>query len=85
MWLENLFCTIKENHGLKKQINHFDDTVGSLGEAEVCERIGIFLLSLIGSKYNPNNIGLYRYDGWQFLKKQTAHNLKKSKRLFKNV
>ena len=26
--------------------------------AEVCEHIGIFILSLIGNKYNPNDIGL---------------------------
>ena len=26
--------------------------------AEVCELIGIFVLGLIGNKYNPNNIGL---------------------------
>ena len=31
--------------------------------AEVCELIGIFMLSLIGNKYKPNNIGLYRDDG----------------------
>ena len=28
----------------------------------VCKLIGIFMLSLIGNKYNPNNIGLYRDD-----------------------
>ena len=51
--------------------------------AEVCELIGIFMLSLIGNKYNPNNIGLYReMKDWQFLKIQAALNLKKLKRLF---
>ena len=30
---------------------------------EVCELIGIFVVSLIGNKYNPNNIGIYKYGG----------------------
>ena len=37
--------------------------MGSYGGAEVCELIDFFLLSLIGNKYNFNNIGLYRDDG----------------------
>ena len=43
---------------IKKQSNNFDATMGSYDGAEVCELIGIFLLSLIGNKYNPSNIGL---------------------------
>ena len=42
------------------------------------------MLSLIGGKFNPNNIELYReMMDCQFLKIQAAHSLKKSKRLFK--
>ena len=63
---------------IKKQSNNFDVTMGSLDGAEVCELIGIFILSLIGDKYNPNSIGLH----WQFSKIQAAHNLKKFKKLF---
>ena len=36
--------------------------MGSSDRAEVCGLIGIFMLSLIGNKYNPNNIRLYRDD-----------------------
>ena len=43
---------------IKKQSNNFDVIMGSYDGAEVCELIGIFMLSLIGSKHNPNNIGL---------------------------
>ena len=57
--------------------------MGSYGGADVCELTGIFMLSLIGNKYNPNNIGLYGDDGLTFLKIQAARNLKKLKRLFK--
>lgn len=41
---------------IKKQSNHFDVTVESYDGAEPCELIGIFLLILIGSRYNPNII-----------------------------
>ena len=68
---------------IKKQRNNFDVTIGSYGGADVCERTGIFMLSLIGNKYNPNNTGLYRDDGLAFLKIQAARNLKKLKRIFK--
>ena len=54
---------------IKKQSNSFDVTMGSYDGAEVCELIGIFMLSLIGNKYNPNNIGLYRDDGLAVFKK----------------
>ena len=40
-----------------------DITIGSYDGPEVCELIGIFMLGLIGNKYNPNIIGLYRDGG----------------------
>ena len=48
---------------IKKQSNNFDVTNGSYDGAEVCELIGIFMLTLIGHKYNSNNIGLSRDEG----------------------
>ena len=48
---------------IKKRTNNFDVTMGSYDGADVGELISIFMLSLIGNKYNPNNIGLYRDDG----------------------
>ena len=36
--------------------------------AEVCELSSIFMLSLTGNKYSPNNIGLYRNDGLAIFK-----------------
>lgn len=41
----------------------FDVTMGSNDGAEVCELVGIFLLSLIASKYPIQHTGLYRDDG----------------------
>ena len=43
---------------IKKQSNNFNVTMGSYDGAEVIELIDIFMLSLIGNKYNRNNIRL---------------------------
>ena len=40
-----------------------DVTMIAYDGSEVCEFIGIYMLSLIGKKYDPKNIGLYRDDG----------------------
>lgn len=67
---------------IKKQSNHFGVTVESNKGAELCELIGIFLLILIGSRYNPNIISrLYN----NFLKIQVAHSLKNQNNFSKNV
>ena len=53
--------------------------------AEVCELIGIFMLSLIGNKYNPNNIGLYRDDGLAVFKSTSGPQSKKNKKIFQRM
>ena len=55
-------------------IYNFDVTMGSYGGAEVCELCCIFMLSLIGNKYNLNNIGLYRDDGLAIFKNTSGRN-----------
>ena len=40
----------------------FDVTRGAYDGAEICELIGIFMLSLLETKYDSENIGLYRDD-----------------------
>ena len=47
----------KEGPGL------FDVTMGSYDGAEICELVGIFVLSQLPEGYDRNNIGLYRDDG----------------------
>ena len=37
--------------------------MGAYDGAEMCELIGIYMLNLIGKKYDSNNIGLYKDDG----------------------
>ena len=57
--------------------------MGSYDRAEVFEIIGIFMLSLISGKYNPNNIRLYRDDGLAVFKNITDPQPEKSRRLQK--
>ena len=57
--------------------------MGSYDGAEVCELSGIFMLSLIGNKYNPNNIGLYGDDGLAIFEYTSSRSLNKLKRFFK--
>ena len=70
---------------IKKQSNNFDVTMGSYDGAEVCELIGIFMLSLIGNKYNPNNIGLYRDDGLAVFKNTSGPQSEKIKMTFQKM
>ena len=56
--------------------------MGSYDGAEVCELIGIFMLSLIGNKYNPNHIALYRDDGLAVFKNTSGQQCEKMKKTF---
>ena len=57
--------------------------MGSYDGAEISALSSIFMLSLIGNKYNSNNIGLYRDDGLGIFKNTSGRNLNKLKRFFK--
>ena len=70
---------------IKKRTNHFDVTMGSYDGAEVCELIGIFMLSLIGNKYNPNNIRLYRDDGLAVFENTSGPQSEKIKNTFQKM
>ena len=85
--LENLFCTMKAKHGLKNKaiLFNFDVTMGSWEGAEVCELIAIFMLSLIGNKYDTKNIGLYRDDGLAIFKNTSDPQFEKIKKTFEKM
>ena len=42
--------------------------MGAFDGAEICELVGTYLLSLIGEKYNKDDVGLYRDDGLAIFK-----------------
>ena len=60
----------------------FDVTMGSYDGAEVCELVGIYLLSLLANIIDKNNSGLYRDDGLIFLRNVNGQ---KMDRVRKNV
>ena len=48
----------------------FDITMGGYHGAEVCELVGLFMLSEMGKFIPKENVGLYRDDGLMLIKKQ---------------
>ena len=70
---------------IKKQSNNFDVTMGSYDGAEVCELISIYMLRLIGSKYSPNDMGLYRDDGLAVFKNTSGPQSEKIKKTFQKM
>ena len=61
----------------------FDVTMGSYDEAETCELIGTYMLSLIASKFK-DEVGLYRDDGLAVCK-ATPKEIEKTKKEVSNV
>ena len=73
------------NHGSYRPYKNFDVTIGSYDGAEVCELIGIFMLSLIRNKYNPSNIGLYRDGGLAVFRNTSGRQSEKVKKIFQKM
>ena len=48
---------------MKKDSGIFDVTMGAFDGAEVCELVGIYLLSILATKCGQENRELYRDDG----------------------
>ena len=58
------FLYFKDDPWIKKgTANHFDVTEGSFDGAEICELVGLFLLSKLQELLSTEAIGLYRDDG----------------------
>ena len=83
----NPFYTTTRNRGSKKEKVTLMFSMGAYDGAEVCELIGIFMLSLLSKHINKNHIGLYRDDGLVILKNtsgpETEKLKKKLQKLFK--
>ena len=56
-----MFCNKKP--WMKSEGNVFDANMGAYDVAEICEFIGIFMLSKNSEKYIKNDIGLCRDNG----------------------
>ena len=57
------FLCNKDDTWVKKNSNTFDITMGGYHGAEVCELVGLFLLSQLAEVIPKSSIGLYRDDG----------------------
>ena len=64
----------------KSNINNFDIAMGSFQGAEVCDLIGLYILSEISPITGPLNIGLYRDDGLAVIKQSSGTSLEKIKK-----
>ena len=61
----------------------FDVTMGSYDGVEVCDLVGLYILSKLSNKYRPANISLYRDDGLAALRNTSPRNTdKKSEKDF---
>ena len=47
----------------KKDQSLFDVTMGSFDDAKICELVGHYILHLLSSKFNKDQVGLYNDDG----------------------
>ena len=81
------FSSLSSRSGHPEGESNFDVLVGAYDGAEVCELIGIFMLSLLSKHINKYHIGLYRDDGLAILKNTSGPEveklMKKLQKLFK--
>ena len=70
---------------MKKENSKFDVTMGAYDGAEICELIGIFMLSLLSKKCDIKNIGLYRDDGLAIFKNISGPEAEKIKKDFQKI
>ena len=68
-----------------KRRKQFDVTMGPYHGAEVCELIGIFMLSLLSKHINKNHIMLYKDDGLAILKNTSGPAAEKLKKKFQKL
>ena len=59
--------------------------MGAYDEPEICESIGIFMLSLLGKHINKNHIGLYRDGSLAILKNTSGPEAEKLKKKFQKL
>jgi len=65
---------------IKKNGSLFDVTMGSYDGAEVCELVGIYILSRLKTKFDNLQLGLYRDDGLGVIKAMSGSRLERIKK-----
>ena len=69
---------------IKRDSDTFDVTTRAYDGAEICELVGIFMLSLLSKKYSSNNIGLYHDDGLSVFRNISGQQAEKHKKIIQN-
>ena len=59
---------------------NFDVTMGSYDGAEVCELVGLHILSQLSNIVNKPDIGLYRDDGLMVLRNLNGRDIDKTRK-----
>ena len=70
---------------IKRDSDTFDVTMGGYDDAEICELVEIFTLSLLSRKFSSNNIGLYRDDGLSVFRNISGRQAEKYKKTIQNI
>ena len=70
---------------VKKEDEDFDVTMGAYDGAEVCELVGIYILSILSQKIGKKNIGLYRDDGLALLRNASGPESERIKKEFVRI
>ena len=66
-------------------VDTFDVTTGAYDGAEICELVGISMLSLLNKTFSSNNIGLYRDDGLSLFRNISGWQAEKHKKRIQKV
>ena len=71
-----------EGEWVKKTGNNelFDVTMGSYDGAEICELVGLYLLSKLQPLLGDNRVGLYRDDGLSYVRSESGRILDKKRK-----
>ena len=59
--------------------------MGAYDGAEICELVGIFMLSLLSKKYSSSNIGLYRDDALLVFRNISGQQAEKHKKIIQKI
>ena len=76
---KSLLFNGEETWKKKESASCFDVTMGCFDGAEVCETVGLYILSLLNKQFNNKDIGIYRDDGLIVLKNYNGQQTDKAR------
>ena len=67
---------------LEEKNNHFDVSMGANDGAEICELVGLYILTEIHKNIDFTSVGLYRDDGLAVMRSASGSSLDKHRKIF---